>query len=116
VVLLSTFKSACRESLQARHSEIQPDWASQLQKSLTSQASAVIPADTYEDSAACVGLFKEQILPFQNSKCGWKATMGEGLLQTYCQGRQLMRLIVTLPEPSNEQWHELRKRVKDISY
>jgi hypothetical protein len=42
--------------------------------------------------------------------------MGEGLLQTYCQGRQLMRLIVTLPEPSNEQWHELRKRVKDISY
>ena len=40
----------------------------------------------------------------------------EGLRKTYCQGRRLLRRIAAIPEPPDEQWHELRKRAKDLGY
>ena len=127
-VLLCSFKKTYRESGEADgRSEVQPGWASQVQKSLTSQADAVISAKTYQDAAEAVLHLKGQILPFQNSrgeekplesgnKCDWEETISEGLRKTYCQGRRLMRRIVSIPEPLDGQWHELRKRAKDLGY
>jgi len=127
-VLLSSFEKTYRESFNAdRCSKIQPGWASQVQKSLTSQADRVISAETYQDAAEGVRRLKGEMLPFQNSrgeeeplqpgsKCDWEKTIGEGLQKTYCRGRRLMNRIVTIPEPSDEQWHELRKRAKDLGY
>jgi hypothetical protein len=127
-VLLCSFEKTYRESGEADgRSEVQPGWASQVQKSLTSQADAVISAKTYQDAAEAVLHLKGQILLFQNSrgeekplesgyKCDWEETISEGLRKTYCQGRRLMRRIVSIPEPSDGQWHELRKRAKDLGY
>ena len=127
-VLLSTFKETYRESLKTDgRSEIRPGWASQVQKSLTSQADEVISAETYQDAAEAVRCLKGQMLPFQNSrgkekppepgsKCDWEETIREGLRKPYCRGRRLMRRIVGIPEPSDGEWHELRKRTKDLGY
>ena len=46
----------------------------------------------------------------------WESTIQEGLRKTYRQGRGLMRQVVARAEPSDEVWHELRKRVKDLGY
>ena len=46
----------------------------------------------------------------------WDSTVGEGLRKTYHRGRGLTRQIAIHSEPSDEEWHELRKRVKDLDY
>jgi CHAD domain-containing protein len=126
-VVLSAFKKACGESLNGDSAEIHPPWVTQLQKSLTTRASALVPAEGYRDAVEGIRRLKGQILPFQalddkeNSvKLGfrseWEQTVEEGLLKTYSQGRRLTRRIATMPEPPDEQWHELRKRAKDLGY
>lgn len=127
-VLLSSFKGTYRESLKADgHSEIQPGWASQVQKSLTSQADKVIAAETYQDAAEAVRCLKGQMLPFQNSrgkekppepgsKEDWEETIREGLRKTYCRGSPAHEADWGIPEPSDGEWHELRKRTKDLGY
>ena len=46
----------------------------------------------------------------------WESIVQDGLRKTYRQGRGLMRQVVANAEPSDEEWHELRKRVKDLGY
>ena len=46
----------------------------------------------------------------------WESIVEEGLRKTYRQGRRRMRQVVANPETSDEEWHELRKRVKDLGY
>jgi CHAD domain-containing protein len=126
-VVLSAFKKAYREILNGDNAESQPPWVSQLQKSLASRANALIPAESYQDAVDAVRCLKGQILSFQVSddqgkpaqpgfKSEWEKTAQEGLRKTYSQGRRLTRQIATTPEPSDEQWHELRKRAKDLGY
>lgn len=58
-----------------------------------------------------------QLLPFQTGENdSWDSTIGAGLRKTYHQGRGLVRQVAENPKPSNEEWHELRKRVKDLGY
>jgi hypothetical protein len=46
----------------------------------------------------------------------WESIVEQGLRKTYRQGRRRMRQVVANAETSDDEWHELRKRVKDLGY
>jgi CHAD domain-containing protein len=118
-VTLAAFEKAYRESLDGnRRHEIEPRWAVQLQKSLTAQARAVIPDESYRDATRGVRRLSGQLLPFQDARreTDWSDTVGKGLCRTYREGRRLLSDVADAPEPPEEQWHELRKRAKDLGY
>jgi CHAD domain-containing protein len=127
-VTLAAFEKVYGESLDGnRRPKVKPRWAAQLQESLADKAHNLIAAESYRDAAERVRRFAGQMLPFdhaqlegglsqQAGKNDWDHTVGEGLRKTYRQGRRLMRQVAANPEASEEQWHELRKRVKDLGY
>jgi CHAD domain-containing protein len=127
-VMSAAFEKTYRESLTADfRPESRPHWASQLQQGLTRQANAVIPAESYQGAADEVRRLKGQMLPFENfdyrggssgpsAKDDWAETIEQGLKKTYRQGRRLLRQIAAVPKPTDEQWHALRKRAKDLGY
>jgi len=49
-------------------------------------------------------------------KDDWESTVEAGLRKTYRQGRELLHLVEAVPELPDEEWHELRKRAKDLGY
>lgn len=119
VVVLSAFQKSCAECLNAdRRSAIPPPWESQMEEPLMSRANALLPAESYRDAAEEVRRLAGQILPFRhdNAEGEWKGTIEEGLGKTYARGRRLLHQLSTTPEPSDGQYHELRKRAKDLGY
>ena len=127
-VTLTAFEKVYGESLDGdRRPDVMPRWAEQVQQSLADKAHKLVAAESYRDAAERVRRFGSQLLPFQNArlkgdpsqnggKDDWKQTAGKGLRKTYRQGRWLMRQVAAKSEASDEQWHELRKRAKDLGY
>jgi CHAD domain-containing protein len=127
VVTLTALENAYDESLNGNsHPKAEPRWATQLHKSLSEKARALVPAESYQDGVEKVRRLGP-LLPFEDaeSKGGrrqkhdhdsWEIIVQEGLRKTYRQGRALFRQVVVNAETSDEEWHELRKRVKDLGY
>jgi CHAD domain-containing protein len=122
-VTLAAFEKVYQEGLNGTPpSEAEPSWATQLHQSLSAKARAWIPVESYQGGVEEVrrwGL----LLPFKDGQSGgergndnWESIVEQGLRKTYRQGRRLMRQVVASVEPSDEEWHELRKRVKDLGY
>jgi CHAD domain-containing protein len=124
-VTLAAFENVYKE---AWHSppETAPSWGTQLHQSLSAKAHALVPVERYQDAVEEVrglGL----LLPLKDDQSGgdrgqkrgnnsWESIIQEGLRKTYRQGRGLMRQVMANVEPSDEEWHKLRKRVKDLGY
>jgi CHAD domain-containing protein len=118
-VTLAAFEKIYRENLDGnRRHEIVPRWAVQLQKSLTAQARAVVPDESYRDAIRGLRRLSGQLLPFEDARreSDWNDTVGKGLRRTYREGRRLLSDVTDAPEPPEKQWHELRKRAKDLGY
>jgi hypothetical protein len=106
--------------------KFKPRWPAQLRQALAGQAHSFV-ADSYQDAAEGVRRLGGQVLPLENArreggpsqprdKDDWDDTVEEGLRKTYRQGRRRLRQVAATPEPPDEQWHELRKRAKDLAY
>jgi CHAD domain-containing protein len=127
-VTLTAFEKIYGESLDGnRRPEVKPRWAAQLQQSLADKAHTLISAESYREAAERVRRFDGQLLPFEHArlesglshqagKDEWDHILGEGLRKTYRQGRRLMHQVVADSEAPEEQWHEWRKRAKDLGY
>jgi CHAD domain-containing protein len=126
-VTLAAFENVYNENLNGTpHPKAEPSWATQLHQSLSEKAHALVPAESYQDKVEEVRrlgqlLTLEDALrkggrPQTRGNDSWKSVVQEGLRKTYRQGRGLMRDVIANPEPSDEEWHELRKRVKDLGY
>ena len=126
-VTLGAFENVYKEGLNGTPPpEAEPSWATQLHQSLSAKARALVPVESYQDGVDEVrrlGL----LLPFNDAQSGgargqergndsWESIVQEGLRKTYRQGRGLMRQVIAKGEPSDEEWHALRKRVKDLGY
>ena len=126
-VTLAAFEKVYNDGLNGTpQPKAEPSWATQLQQSLSEKAHALVPAKSYQDGIQEVQRFG-QLLPLEDaqSKGGdtqtrgdnsWESIVQDGLRKTYRQGRRRMRQVVANPETSDEEWHELRKRVKDLGY
>lgn len=118
-VTLAAFEEAYRESLGAnRRPRVRPPWARQVRQALAGQAHAPVKPETYRDAAERVQHLAGNILPFQDGARpdDWKTTVEAGLRKTYRQGRRLLAEIQNTPDAPDAQWHELRKRAKDLGY
>jgi CHAD domain-containing protein len=118
-VTLAAFEKAYRESLDGnRHSRVRLPWVTQVRQALAGQAHAPVKAETYRDAAEGVRRLTGNVLPFQDGtqKDDWKDTVQPGLRKTYRQGRRLLAEIQNTPNAPDAQWHELRKRAKDLGY
>lgn len=118
-VTLAAFEKAYRESLDGdRQLKVRLPWVTQVRKALAGQAHAPVKAETYRDAAEGVRRLAGNVLPFQNGtgKHDWDDTIEAGLRKTYRQGRRLLAEIRNTPDAPDEQWHELRKRAKDLGY
>ena len=128
VVTLAAFENSYHEGVNGDpRPEVEPTWATRLQEALSKKARTLVSVESYQDAAEEVRRLSGQLLPFENvqnsgdrRKTGddgsWEAIVQEGLRKTYRQGRGLMRQVVADAESSDEKWHELRKRVKDLGY
>jgi CHAD domain-containing protein len=128
VVTLAAFEDVYHEGLDGDpRPKVESSWATQLHQSLAEKAHALVPVESYQDGAEEVRRLGGQLLPFEDvqSKGGrrkkggdgsWETIVHEGLRKTYRQGRGLMDQVVANPDSSDEEWHELRKRVKDLGY
>jgi CHAD domain-containing protein len=126
-VTLAAFENLYNKGLNGNpHPKAEPSWATQLHQSLSDKARALVPAESYEDGVEEVRRLV-QLLPVKDAQSrgggtqtrdndSWKSIVEEGLRKTYRQGRRRMRQVVANPETSDEEWHELRKRVKDLGY
>jgi CHAD domain-containing protein len=126
-VTLAAFENLYNKGLNGNpHLKAEPSWATQLHQSLSDKARALVPAESYEDGVEEVRRLV-QLLPVEDAQSrgggtqtrdndSWKSIVEEGLRKTYRQGRRRMRQVVANPETSDEEWHELRKRVKDLGY
>jgi CHAD domain-containing protein len=127
VVTLSAFENVYHEGLDGNpRPEAEPSWATQLHQSLAEKAHAIVPAESYQNGLEEVRRLG-QLLPLEDAQSGagrrqtrandsWESIVQEGLRKTYRQGRGLMRQVVANAGSSDEEWHELRKRVKDLGY
>jgi CHAD domain-containing protein len=126
-VTLAAFENAYKEGLNGNpHPKAEPSWATQLHQSLSEKAHALVPAESYQDGVEEVRRL-DPLVPLEDcQKRGgrrktrgndsWERVVQRGLQKTYRQGRGLMRQVVINAETSDEEWHELRKRVKDLGY
>jgi CHAD domain-containing protein len=126
-VTLAAFENLHNEGLNGNpHPKAEPSWATQLHQSLSEKAHALVPAESYLDGVEEVRRLG-QLLPLEDAQSrggrgqtrgtdSWERIVQEGLRKTYRQGRGLMRHVVASAEPSDGEWHELRKRVKDLGY
>jgi CHAD domain-containing protein len=119
-VTLAAFEKAYRESLDAdrRPKDRRLPWVTQVRQALRGQAHAPVKAETYRDAAESIRRLTGRVLPFQDDtlKDDWKNTVETGLRKTYRQGRRLLAGIQNTPDAPDAQWHELRKRAKDLGY
>jgi len=124
-VTLGTLERIYPLSLKGEHHpKGKPQWATQLQQSLAMRADAVVPARSYRDAMEQMDRLRGRLLPFERRGCQtgaslhgdkWESTVAEGLRKTYRRGRRLVGQVAGATE-SDELWHELRKRVKDLGY
>jgi CHAD domain-containing protein len=126
-VTLAAFENLYNEGLNGNpHPKAEPCWATHLQQSLSEKARALVPAESYESGVEKVRHLG-QLLPVEDaqSRSGpkqtrdndrWESIVEEGLRKTYRQGRRRVRQVVANAETSDKEWHELRKRVKDLGY
>jgi CHAD domain-containing protein len=126
-VTLAAFESLYDEGLDGDpHPKAEPSWAIQLHQSLSEKARAIVPAESYQDAVEEVRRLG-QLLPLEDVKSrdgrrqthgnnSWESIVQEGLRKSYRQGRGRMRQVVANPKASDEEWHELGKRVKDLGY
>jgi CHAD domain-containing protein len=126
-VTLVAFENAYSEGLNGNpHQKAEANWATELRQSLSEKARALVPAESYEDGVEEVRRLG-QLLPLEDAQSkgvrtqtrgndSWESIVQEGLRKTYRQGRRRMRQVVANAETSDEEWHELRKRVKDLGY
>jgi CHAD domain-containing protein len=118
VVTLTAFEKALRESLDEKgQTNASSPWVTQVRQSLSGQARASVPAESYRQALEEVRHLIGRVLPFENGARGdeW-ATVEAGLRKTYRQGRGLFYRLESAPDSPDEEWHELRKRVKDLGY
>ena len=127
-VTLATFEKSYAENLNGdSRPKAETFWASKLQRSLADKAHASVPAESYQQATEEVRRLGGRLLPFEDARNGggrsktrdkddWDSTVSEGLRKTYHRGRGLARQAAAKPKPSDEEWHELRKRVKDLGY
>jgi CHAD domain-containing protein len=127
-VTLATFEKAYHESMNGDPPQrAEPAWASKLCRSLADKAHALVPAESYQPATEEVRRLGGQLLPFEDARSGggpsqnrdkddWDSTVGEGLRKTYRRSRGIARQVAANSEPSDEKWHELRKRIKDLDY
>jgi CHAD domain-containing protein len=126
-VTLAAFENVYNEDLNGNPlPQAEPNWATQLRQSLSEKAGALVPVESYQDAVEEVRRLG-QLLPVEDAQGrggptqtrnndSWESIVKEGLRKTYRQGRRRMRQVVANPETSDEEWHELRKRVKDLGY
>jgi CHAD domain-containing protein len=126
-VTLAAFEIVYHEGWNANpHPTLEPSWATQLRQSLSEKARALVPIESYQDGLEEVRRFGP-LLPLEDAQSrgggrqthdndSWESIAQEGLRKTYRRGRGLMRQVVASAEPSDEEWHQLRKRVKDLGY
>lgn len=127
-VTLAAFEKAYGNSLDGDHRpKTKPRWATQTRQALESQAHAPVKAETFQAAAEEVRRLAGRLLPLQDARHGdhppgtgrkdeWDTTVGEGLRKTYRQGRRLLAKVEATPDAPDEEWHELRKRAKDLGY
>lgn len=118
-VTLAAFEKAYRESMDAdRRPKVRLRWVTQVRQALRGQAHAPVKAETYRDAAENMQRLTGNVLPFRDvpPKDEWTDTVETGLRKTYRQGRRLLVDIQNTPDAPDAQWHELRKRVKDLGY
>jgi CHAD domain-containing protein len=125
VVRLAAFEDVYHEDLNGNsHPKAESSWATPLHQSLAEKARALVPSQSYQEAAEKVRrLGGDQLLPFEDAhrrqtrgNDSWENIIQKGLRKTYRQGRGLMRQVVGHADASDEEWHELRKRVKDLGY
>jgi CHAD domain-containing protein len=126
-VTLAAFEDVYNEGSNGNpHPKAEPNWAAELHQSLSEKARALVPAESYQGWVEEVRRLN-QLLPLEDaqSRAGlartrgndnWESIVQKGLRKTYRDGRGLMRQVVANAEASDEEWHELRKRVKDLGY
>jgi CHAD domain-containing protein len=123
----AAFTLAAFENVYHPHPKAEPSWAAELHQSLSEKAHALVPVESYQRGAEEVRRLGGQLLPLEDTQSrgghtqihgndSWESIVQDGLRKTYRQGRGLMRQVVANAEPSDEEWHELRKRVKDLGY
>jgi CHAD domain-containing protein len=127
-VTLAAFEKTYNEGLNGNfRPKAEPRWATQLHQSLADKAHALVPVESYQGAAEEVQRLGGRLLPFEEARSGggrmqtrangrWERTVEEGLRKTYLRGRGLTRQVVVNAKPSDEEWHELRKRIKDLGY
>ncbi|MBV9492102.1 MAG: CHAD domain-containing protein [Verrucomicrobia bacterium] len=129
-VTLAAFEKACDEGLGGnRRPKGTPTWVTQVRQALKRQAQAPVTAESVHDTAEAVRRLSGKLLPLRETRPedvrssktkardDWETTVGTGLRQTYRQGRQLFAQIEAAPDSTtDEQWHDLRKRAKDLGY
>jgi CHAD domain-containing protein len=126
-VTLAAFEDVYNEDSNGNpHPNAEPNWATELHQSLSEKGHALVPAESYQDGVEEVR-YLDQLLPLQDAQSrgglartrgndSWESIVQKGLRKTYRQGRGLMRQVVANAEASDEEWHELRKRIKDLGY
>jgi CHAD domain-containing protein len=128
-VTLSAFEKSYSEGMSdTRWQQLKPRWAAELHQCLASLARATVPAGSYLEAAEKIHQLSGSLLPFRDNDRAnghasqeqrqdeWGKTVQRGLAKTYRQGRRFFREVSTLDEPTDVQWHELRKRAKDLGY
>jgi CHAD domain-containing protein len=118
-VTLAAFEKAYRESLGGnRRPKARSPWVTQVRQALGGQAHAPVKAETYRDAAEGVRRLAGNVLPFPDGAQmdDWKDTVEDGLRKTYRKGHRLLEAIQATPDVPDAQWHELRKRAKDLGY
>ena len=127
-VTLAGFENVYNEALKdGSHPRTEPSWATKLHQFLSERARALVPAESYQDAVEEVRRLGGHLLPFEDAagrggrrqprgNDGWDNIVQKGLRKTYRQGGGLMRQVIANEEASDEEWHELRKRVKDLGY
>ncbi len=128
-VTLSAFEKSYSEAMaDTRWQELKPRWATELHQCLATLARATVTAGSYLEAAEKIHQLSGSLLPFRDHdrpnghssqdqrQDEWGKTVQRGLAKTYRQGRRLFRHLAALDEPTDVQWHELRKRAKDLGY
>ncbi len=125
-VLADAFAKACEEALPAhsRHQAKAPAWLTEARVSLNGGKVPVAIPKGVKLGAASLQRMVPRVLPLTpgtrhdhaSEKDEWQREVAVGLRKTYRAGRKLLKAVAANPDVPDEEWHELRKRVKDLGY
>jgi CHAD domain-containing protein len=126
-VILDAFVKVCRACLPSdEEPKPEPKWLREARQALEKEAQVVTKPDELKMVAKRVKYLAGKFLPFKNQPepdagssvhiDGWKDAVEVGLQKTYKQGRQLLQATEKAVNQPQENWHELRKKAKDLGY